>query len=90
MVIEAKKQGEKKLAEFLKHIAAWEIPILSIKSDGGPMVVYPGSEPSREQWASYRLLRFPDVQSTYVLEVDDEQRQAIEFLCQRLSWKVLS
>ena len=76
--LEIKSQSESTLADFLRFLSSWEIPVISISSDAGPMIQNKGSEaPTARQWADHKRVWFPRVQSTYVLSCTEEQEDGL-------------
>lgn len=94
MVVDAGYLGATALADFLRFITSYEIPILSIKADAGPMVVEKDHDSNsitgKTERARFNLVAFPRVACTYVLEVERWQAEAAIafFEKQPNRWKV--
>lgn len=79
-VLRVKKHSEKTLAKLLRFFCAWEIPITAINADAGGLISHSDSrKPTEKDWAKQKLVCFPDVEVTYVLECkSEEQEQALQ------------
>lgn len=77
LVLQVKQQSNAFLADFMKLVAAYEIPIVSIDSDAGGIVTHSSRGIEADEWCRHRAVSFPFVQSTYVMDVRKYQADAI-------------
>ena len=61
MVVKATSQSMAFLGDFLKLLAAWEIPINSIKSEAGGMFTNTAREITEYEWARHKHVMFPRI-----------------------------